>query len=136
MPTLPDLQRGLPTDDEEGRSAGARHGQSHAEPNPSPDPNPNPNAHPSPSPSPNPNPNRSAACALWNGLYSVGSVVGPLASASLYAHIGWLATMQLISLLCAALAAALALVAFLGDRWFGGGVTPHGNPYNAVSGAR
>jgi len=136
MPTLPDLQRGLPTDDEEGRSAGPRHGQSHAEPNPSPDPNPNPNAHPSPSPSPNPNPNRSAACALWNGLYSVGSVVGPLASASLYAHIGWLATMQLISLLCAALAAALALVAFLGDRWFGGGVTPHGNPYNAVSGAR
>ena len=136
MPTLPDLQRGLPTDDEEGRSAGPRHGQSHAEPNPSPDPNPNPNAHPGPSPSPNPNPNRSAACALWNGLYSVGSVVGPLASASLYAHIGWLATMQLISLLCAALAAALALVAFLGDRWFGGGVTPHGNPYNAVSGAR
>ena len=134
MPTLPDLQRGLPTDDEEGRSAGPRHGQSHAEPNPSPDPNPNPNANPSPSP--NPNPNRSAACALWNGLYSVGSVVGPLASASLYAHIGWLATMQLISLLCAALAAALALVAFLGDRWFGGGVTPHGNPYNAVSGAR
>ena len=134
MPTLPDLQRGLPTDDEEGRSAGPRHGQSHAEPNPSPDPNPNPNANPNPSP--NPNPNRSAACALWNGLYSVGSVVGPLASASLYAHIGWLATMQLISLLCAALAAALALVAFLGDRWFGGGVTPHGNPYNAVSGAR
>ena len=134
MPTLPDLQRGLPTDDEEGRSAGPRHGQSHADPNPSPDPNPNPNAHPNPSP--NPNPNRSAACALWNGLYSVGSVVGPLASASLYAHIGWLATMQLISLLCAALAAALALVAFLGDRWFGGGVTPHGSPYNAVSGAR
>jgi hypothetical protein len=134
MPTLPDLQRGLPTDDEEGRSAGPRHGQSHAHPNPSADPNPDPNANPNPNP--NPNPNRSAACALWNGLYSVGSVVGPLASASLYAHIGWLATMQLISLLCAALAAALALVAFLGDRWFGGGVTPHGNPYNAVSGAR
>jgi hypothetical protein len=134
MPTLPDLQRGLPTDDEEGRSAGPRHGQSHADPNPSADPNPDPNANPNPNP--NPNPNRSAACALWNGLYSVGSVVGPLASASLYAHIGWLATMQLISLLCAALAAALALVAFLGDRWFGGGVTPHGNPYNAVSGAR
>ena len=63
----------------------------------------------------------------YGGLYSVGSVVGPLASAALYAHIGWLATTQLISLFCAALAAALALVAFYGDRWFGGGATLHGH---------
>ena len=78
MPTLPDLQRGLPADDEEGRSA---------------------------------------ACALWNGLYSGGSVVGPLASASLYAHLGWLATTQLVAAFCAVLAAALALAALCGDRW-------------------
>ena len=50
-----------------------------------------------------PYPNPTAACALWNGLYSVGSVIGPLASASLYAHIGWLATTELITVLCAAL---------------------------------
>ena len=50
-----------------------------------------------------------AACALWNGLYSTGSVVGPLASASLYAHLGWLATTQLVRWASNPIALALAL---------------------------
>ena len=92
MPTLPDLQRGLPAGDEEGRSA---------------------------------------CCALWNGLYSIGSVVGPLASASLYYSLGWLATTQLVAAFCAALAAALALAAFCGDRWLLLEHAGHGSWHNA-----
>ena len=52
---------------------------------------------------------RAVCCALWNGLYSAGSVVGPLTSAALYARCGWLQTTQLVASFCALLATALVL---------------------------
>lgn len=67
IPSLPDLQRGLPEHDVQGRAT---------------------------------------MCALWNGVYSAGSAVGPLLSVVVYARCGWptiVLAQAAIAIVCAAL---------------------------------
>ena len=59
---------------------------------------------------------RSQMCALWNGTYSAGSALGPLAATFLYARYGWPAIITAMGLTTAVAAGVLCFPALLAAR--------------------
>ena len=76
IPSLPDLQRGLPPDDEAERAA---------------------------------------ICAMWNGVYCLGSATGPLVAVLLFDACGWERKVALLMAVSAAAAVMLAAAALRYD---------------------
>ena len=54
---------------------------------------------------------RAALCAMWNGLYCLGSAMGPLVATLMYDGIGWERTIQTLIGVSAATATMLVAVA-------------------------
>ena len=58
-------------------------------------------------------PARNALCALWNGVYCLGSSLGPMGATMLFGHGGWDGAIAVLIVICAAMAALLGVSGLL-----------------------